>query len=149
MAYPAWGEEESKKPPVAPPGKCLQRAPPARGAECRCEPRALLAGRGSAAAAAAALQALPDFCPNRLPKPPGLRQANASSALRRRAGLDAGASCARCLRAAEVLLLPLVRRKPYLTFDPTDCGAFLPREASLELQIGCSRCFRLSPSSLL
>ena len=61
MAYPAWGEEESKKPPVAPPGKCLQRAPPARGAECRCELRALLSGRGSAAAAAGALQALPDF----------------------------------------------------------------------------------------
>ena len=58
MAYPAWGEEESKKPPVAPPGKCLQRAPPARGAECRCELRMLLAGRGSAAAAVAALQAL-------------------------------------------------------------------------------------------
>ena len=66
VAYPAWGEEVSKKPPGLRQAKCLQRAPPARGAECRCELRALLAGRGSAAAAAAALQALPDFCPNRL-----------------------------------------------------------------------------------
>ena len=56
----------SRRNPPAFAGKCLQRAPPARGAECRCELRALLAGRGSAAAAAAALQALPDFCPNRL-----------------------------------------------------------------------------------
>ena len=44
-------------------------------------------------------------------KPPGLRQANASNALRRRAGLNTGASCARCLRAAEVLLLPPLRCK--------------------------------------
>jgi hypothetical protein len=66
-------------------------------------------------------------------KPPGLRQANASNALHRRAGLNAGASCARCLRAAEVLLLPLLRCKPYLTSVPTDCGSFSPCEASLEL----------------
>ena len=38
-------------------------------------------------------------------------QANASNALRRRAGLNAGASRARCLRAAEVLLLPPLRCK--------------------------------------
>ena len=60
------GGRSKQETPRPPPGKCLQRAPPARGAEHRCELRALLAGRGSAAAAAAALQALPDFCPNRL-----------------------------------------------------------------------------------
>ena len=83
------------------------------------------------------------------PKPPGLRQANASNALRRRAGLNAGASCARCLRAAEVLLLPLLRCKPYLTSVPTDCGSSSPCEASLELPTCRPRRSRLSPSSSL
>ena len=47
------GGRSKQETPRPPPGKCLQRAPPARGAECRCELRALLACRGSAAAAAA------------------------------------------------------------------------------------------------
>ena len=76
-------------------------------------------------------------------------QANASNALRRRAGLNAGASCARCLRAAEVLLLPLLRCKPYLTSVPTDCGSSSPCEASLELPTCRPRRSRLSPSSSL
>ena len=32
-----------------------------------------------------------------------------------------------------MLLLPLLRCKPYLTSVPTDCGSFSPCEASLEL----------------
>jgi hypothetical protein len=82
-------------------------------------------------------------------KPPALRQANASNALRRRAGLNAGASCVRCLRAAEVLLLPLLRCKPYLTSVPTDCGSSSPYKASLVLPTCRPRRSRLSPSSSL
>jgi hypothetical protein len=45
-------------------------------------------------------------------KPPGLRPANASDELRQLAGLKAGTSCARCLRAMYVLLLLLLRCSP-------------------------------------
>ncbi len=58
VAYPVWREEESKKP------SSLRQAMPSNelrrlaGLKCRCELRALLASKGGAVAAAAALLAL-------------------------------------------------------------------------------------------